>query len=235
MANRILRDWTASEKIDLLTSSAEVFFTRLIMKADDHGCFHANPKLLKAALFPLREVPDMHIEEWLGECSCHGIIQMYSVDGKRYLKIIDFGQRLRTMVSKFPQPADSPLTIDRAPLTDVSKSRPELETEVETEVKVKGTSEVYFLDKQTAFESLRDDDLYMDECHRTLTGKNWISSDKVDVVAILSYFLNGKADLKKPRDDIRKHFKNWIIREEIKNLQVYAMVFKNSQNGRATG
>lgn len=234
MANRILRDWTASEKIDLLTSSAEVFFTRLIMKADDHGCFHANPKLLKAALFPLREVPDSHIEEWLGECSYHGIIQIYSIDGKRYLKIVDFRQRLRTMVSKFPQPADITLTIDRAPLTDDSKERPELETE--TEVKVKATSELFFTDKQTAFQSLRDNDIYVDECHRTLTGKGWLASDKIDVVAVLSYFMTSKADLNKPRDDIRKHFKNWLVREEIKNLQTYAQVFKKSlDNGRATG
>lgn len=233
MANRILRDWTASEKMDLLTSGGEVFFTRLIMKADDHGCFHANPKLLKAALFPLRELQDSVIDEWLYECELHGIILIYEVTGKKYLKIIGFGQRLRTMVSKFPQPADTPLTIDRAPLTDGGNSRPE--TEVETEVKVKGTSELFFPDKQTAFVTLRDDDLYIDECHRILTGRGWMASDKVDVIAIMSHFMNSKLDLNKPRDDIRKHFKNWLNSAEIKNLQTYSQVFKTSLNGRATG
>lgn len=106
----------------------------------------------------------------------------------------------------------------------------------ETEVKVKGTSELFFPDKQTAFEDLRDNDLYVDECHRTLTGKGWLASDKIDVVAVLNYFMSSKADLNKPRDDIRKHFKNWLVREEIKNLQTYAQVFKKSlENGRATG
>lgn len=104
MANRILRDWTLSENIDLLSMGAEVFFTRLIMKADDHGRFHANPKLLKAALFPLKEVTESEIAVWLNELYEIGILTHYEVDSKKYLEIKDFGQRLRTMVSKFPEP-----------------------------------------------------------------------------------------------------------------------------------
>ena len=36
----MLRDWTQSEKIDELTIESERFFTRLIMKVDDYGCFY---------------------------------------------------------------------------------------------------------------------------------------------------------------------------------------------------
>ena len=65
MPNRVLRDWTASEKMDKLSQGAEVFFTRLIMKADDYGLYYGNPKLLNSALFPLREYDNSQVLKWL--------------------------------------------------------------------------------------------------------------------------------------------------------------------------
>lgn len=133
MPIRMLRDWTTSEKIDKLSEKAEVFFTRLIMKADDHGCFHAHPKLLKAALFPLKNYSDALIESCLDELAYLEIVKIYEHEGRRYLKIYDFGQRLRTMVSKFPQPDDKVPSI-------VSNKPPELEEkrrEVEENTKPK--------------------------------------------------------------------------------------------------
>lgn len=125
-ANRIIRDWTTSDKMDELSSKAEVFFTRLIMKADDHGCFHASAKLLNAFLFPLKDYEVSEILSLRKECEKAGLLKIYVVDGKNYLQIINFGQRLRTMKSKFPQPNDNPPTID-------SKEPPELEEEGEEE------------------------------------------------------------------------------------------------------
>lgn len=127
MSKRMLRDWTDSEKIDTLSAEAERFFTRLIMKVDDHGCFHANPKLLKSALFPLKEITDEEIISWLESCKEIELLIIYTYNLKRYLKINDFGQRLRTMKSKFPQPNASDLQ------TNVSELRPEVEEEEETE------------------------------------------------------------------------------------------------------
>lgn len=132
MANRILRDWTTSEKIDRLSPQAELFFVRLIMKADDHGCFHANPKLLKAALFPLREIQDKDILKWLGECVKSNIILLYDADGRKYLRIADFGQRLRNMVSKFPQPDDNTRTIDSNKPPETKRNEVETESETNT-------------------------------------------------------------------------------------------------------
>jgi hypothetical protein len=144
MANRILRDWTSSETIDKLSEGAEIFFTRLIMKVDDHGCYYGNPKLLSSALFPLRDIQKDKILIWLSECSRAGIVLCYLVDSKEYVKIVNFGQRLRVMNSKFPQPVDGgPLTNVRDPLTDSGGppsdgSNPPPETkrnEVETETR----------------------------------------------------------------------------------------------------
>lgn len=130
MANRILRDWTLSENIECLSPHAEVLFTRLIMKADDFGRFHANPKLLKAALFPLKEVNESDILVWLNECYAAGVLNHYQVDGKKYLEIKEFGQRLRTMTSKFPDPCGQTAVIC-PPI--VSNPPPEGRKEVETE------------------------------------------------------------------------------------------------------
>ena len=146
MANRILRDWTFSENIDTLNFEAEVFFTRLIMKADDFGCFHGNTKLLKAALFPLKEIKHSVVEKMLNDCVEAGIIILYEVDSKKYLKIVDFGQRLRTMNSKFPQ-------LDSNARTIVSNAPLEVEgNEVEEEEETK-KNKVASLQKSFSFKN----------------------------------------------------------------------------------
>lgn len=124
----MLRDWTTSEKVDKISVGAEVFFVRLIMKADDYGSFHANPKLLRAALFPLRDYTDKQIKVWLTECRDAVLIELYKAENREYLRIIDFGQRLRTMRGNFPQPADNLRT-------NVSNLPPELEEEEEEKKK----------------------------------------------------------------------------------------------------
>jgi hypothetical protein len=102
MPNRVLRDWTTSETIDKLSQGAEVFFTRLIMKADDFGNYTANTKLLKAALFPLKNYSEFEINDWLSECINAGIILKYTAESKDFINIPNFGQRLRAMKSHFP-------------------------------------------------------------------------------------------------------------------------------------
>lgn len=136
MANRILRDWTQSENINQLSENAEVFFTRLIMKADDYGCYYGSLKLLKAALYPLREISNENLQSSINECNTNGLILLYVIEGKQFIKINNFGQRLRIMKSKFPQPTDrNSLTTDRnSPTTDrnspleTKRSRNEVET-----------------------------------------------------------------------------------------------------------
>lgn len=102
----MLRDWTASESMDSLSAGAEVLFTRLIMKADDYGSFHGNVKLIKAALFPLKDYTDAQVLGWVSECVRAKLVEGYNVDGRNFIRIINFGQRLRNMRNIFPQPAD---------------------------------------------------------------------------------------------------------------------------------
>lgn len=103
MPNRVLRDWTDSEKINEVSSNAECLFARLMMKADDYGNFNANPKLVKSLCFPLKDFREADITRWLRELETSGLIALYEADNKKYLHILNFGQRLRSMNSKFPK------------------------------------------------------------------------------------------------------------------------------------
>lgn len=105
MPERLLRDWTDSEAVDQLSWQAECLFVRLIMKADDFGRYHGNPKLLKSLLFPLKDgLRDADISRWIAECETAGLIRVYTdkVSGKPFIEIRKYGQRLRTKKAKFP-------------------------------------------------------------------------------------------------------------------------------------
>lgn len=133
MPNRMIRDWTASEKIGSISVYAERFFVRLIMKADDYGCFYADTRLLKANLFPLLldSVREADITRWMAECQKAGLIVIYEHESKRYLQIIDFKQRLDRAKSKFPQ-ANDLVAIDNDSMAEREKEK-EKEIEKETE------------------------------------------------------------------------------------------------------
>lgn len=131
----MIRDWTASEAIDGLSTHAEVFFTRLIMKADDYGNYTANIKLIKSALFPLKEYTSEEVQGWLNECVEAGLIQPYHVDGKSLIHIRNFDQKLRRMHSVYPPPPVGQVTdnertsdgqvTDKRPLEEKKKRREE--------------------------------------------------------------------------------------------------------------
>lgn len=132
--NRVLRDWTDSEVMNGISINGEVLFVRLIMKVDDFGCFSANPKLIKAALFPLRDIREADISRWLDEIHKAGLIVLYGEAGKKYLYIKNFNQRLRAMKRKYPQPGSNPPS-DDGHLSDrnETETNPNPETESETE------------------------------------------------------------------------------------------------------
>jgi len=106
MPNRVLRDWTDSEKVNTLSLGGEVFFTRLFMKADDHGRYYAATEILRTSLFPLKvdTIKSKDIDRFLNECTVADLIRIYFHKGKKYLYIPNFGQRLRNMREKYPHP-----------------------------------------------------------------------------------------------------------------------------------
>lgn len=113
MPTRMLRDGIlTSERVDSLSDRAELFYRRLMSVVDDYGRFHANPTLLRTACYPLKPdiVKEDSIKKHLAEAASAGLIVLYTVGGKEFLEIQDFGQRIQSK-SKFPEPTDSGSTV----------------------------------------------------------------------------------------------------------------------------
>lgn len=111
--NRILRDGIiSSERVNALSIEAELFYRRLMSVVDDYGRFEAHPEILRARCYPLQlhRVTAGNVSTWLAECcqmpandgGC-ALVTAYSVRGKKYLQINDFGQRERA--ERFPSPS----------------------------------------------------------------------------------------------------------------------------------
>lgn len=206
MANRILRDWTDSENIDKLSFPAEVLFTRLFMKADDFGCFHANPKLVKAALFPLRDARESDISRWMAECHDSGLIAFYNEGEKNYLFIKNFGQRLRTMKRRFPIPDGNTQTI-------VSNTPPETKLKLETETEIEGK-----------INEILNSIIWIEQLSMKFKQTVSVTSD------YLHEFLNElklKDDLRKSIKEIKSHFINWLRIQKEKSFA------KKEKNGNS--
>lgn len=135
MPNRIIREgWLESSRIDKLDAQGERFFLRLCLKADDFGRYNAAPQLLKSLLFPLKDdLRNTDMSRCLAACEKAGLVRCYEANGKRYLEINNFDQRLRAKVSKFPQMSDACQTHDWH-MSDIRR----LDSETETEEKRDG-------------------------------------------------------------------------------------------------
>lgn len=132
MPNRILRDWTDSTRVELLNAEEERFFVRLMMKSDDFGYFHGDPRLLKAALFPLlTDIRLSSVRQWRDKCVQAGLCHLYTDErGREFLRINNFKQRTRATESKFP-------TVDGHMTVNCQSHDRQLRTETETETDTK--------------------------------------------------------------------------------------------------
>lgn len=127
MPNRILREGIlTSERVASLNWAEEVFYRRLMSVVDDYGRYTANPKLIRAACYPLivDKVSDADINKWMAKCAEAGLVSVYSVSAdaddqkgsprcgkpagvsqslqKQYVQLHNFRQQTRTTASKYP-------------------------------------------------------------------------------------------------------------------------------------
>lgn len=105
MPNRIIKESICtSDTIDKLTWFEEVFFYRLIVNCDDYGRFDARTSILKARLFPLKNVSEEDIVNTLANLSKTGLLQIYEYENKPYLQLTTWAdhQTIRNKRSKFP-------------------------------------------------------------------------------------------------------------------------------------
>lgn len=88
-------EFTKDEDLSSLPAEAHLFAAGLLCEADDYGYFNANPKLLQAAIFPLRET-SVSVPEILQKLSEIGFIELLNgSDGKRYGRVVKFLQHQR--------------------------------------------------------------------------------------------------------------------------------------------
>lgn len=130
MPTRMIRDGIlTSERVNALSPHAELFYRRLMSVVDDYGRFSANLTLLRASCYPLKldSVKEDSIKKHLAEAEGAGLIVLYTVAGKAYLEMQDFGQRIQSK-SKFPAPPgndqDSPDIPDEKQDSTVSHGEP---------------------------------------------------------------------------------------------------------------
>ncbi|AWC73630.1 hypothetical protein CLM65_10995 [Serratia marcescens] len=83
--------WTDEDMAEV-SEAACLLAIGLLNYADDEGYFNANPKLIKAAVFPIRE-PSVSIPVMLRELSNHGYLSMfYTSDNRQFGLIKNFAK-----------------------------------------------------------------------------------------------------------------------------------------------
>lgn len=109
MPDRLVRTGIlTSDSVNKLSWSGEVFYRRLMNVVDDFGRYDGRHEILRSQLYPLKlgTVSASDISSWIAECEKAGIVRSYTVNGRGYIEIIKFNQRLRAAKSKWPPPAD---------------------------------------------------------------------------------------------------------------------------------
>lgn len=139
MPNRILNSSICvSDSIDALTFFQEAFFYRLLVSVDDYGNFDARAKVIRAAAFPLKDplkdVSLEDIEEALDALEAQGMLQYYTVKGKRYIHLTGWTrfQRLRNSKHKYPAPDSDGAEIEAVEADDIDELESEEEEETES-------------------------------------------------------------------------------------------------------
>ena len=121
MPNRILKESICtSDTVDTLSWFEEAFFYRLIVNCDDYGRTDARPAILKANLFPLKNVTATDIEKTLSKLSAVGLVYRYIVNDKPYLQLVTWEkyQQVRSKKSKYPSPEEG-LPYDEKSSSDI--------------------------------------------------------------------------------------------------------------------
>lgn len=216
MPNRVIRQgFLDSVKINAMSEECQNFFIRLALVVDDYGRFDARPELLKSQCYPVSDKRLTDVSKMLAELKSKNLINLYSVNNKQYLEIIDFNQRLRQKRERFPaycgqlsdnSQTDVSLLHARMPESE-SESETESESESETEIalnKIEDRS-IKFLEEINTFKQYETSMLnefydYWSEPNKSKTKMRW--------------------ELQ-PTWDLKRRLKTWADRQKMKPQQRY--------------
>lgn len=135
MPNRIIKESICdSERINKLTPIEEVTFYRLLVNADDYGCFDAREAVVKSRLFPLKDAMKLsEVGKILDRLAEVGLIVRYTKDGKPFLCVNKWGEHQRLRVSRHKYPTPDEADCGSLPQVAASCGEKSLESEFESE------------------------------------------------------------------------------------------------------
>jgi hypothetical protein len=88
-------EFTQDEELSSLSPETHLLAAGLLCHSDDDGYFNANPRLVKAAVFPLRE-SSLSIHDMLTQLANVGFIRLgTAADGKHYGHVVKFTEHQR--------------------------------------------------------------------------------------------------------------------------------------------
>jgi len=132
MPNRVIREgFLDSDPINALSEEAQNFFIRLMLVVDDYGRFDGRPQTIKSRCYPLDNKTAATVRKLLSIVCQAKLVTLYEVEGKTYIQLEKFNQRLRQKREKWPNPTSGQqLAVNSQ---HVATTMPETETETETE------------------------------------------------------------------------------------------------------
>lgn len=90
MPNRIIKESICtSDTLAEVSPQAERLFWRLVVQADDYGCYDGRPKIIlgKCMAAMLGAVTEQDVFNWLNELSEAGLVERYECDGRPYIHL----------------------------------------------------------------------------------------------------------------------------------------------------
>lgn len=98
-----------SRKVNSVSLGAECMYVRILLLTDDFGRYYADPRILRAHVFSLRNITNKTLLKWLRELVEIGLVRLYSANDEEYLEIVRFEdfQTFRTDRKRqegFPKP-----------------------------------------------------------------------------------------------------------------------------------
>jgi hypothetical protein len=120
MPNRYLREEIITSRWNRCSWMAQSLYVRLLGLVCDYGRYEADPTILCAQAFPTYpHFRTATVRKLLDELAEKGLISLYAVDGKPYLQILRWRERVRQRKPKYPGPSsdvfDANRTIQGAP------------------------------------------------------------------------------------------------------------------------
>ena len=105
MPSRYLRGEIITSRWNRCSWMGQSFYIRLLGLVCDYGRCEADPTILCAQAFPTYpHFRTVTVSRLLNELAANELILLYSVDGKPYLQILRWRERVRQRTSRFPGP-----------------------------------------------------------------------------------------------------------------------------------